>query len=261
MTQHPPDPKAPQRTALVTGASAGIGRAISQALLDRGWRVIGVSREPSRGGFTSASFRGLALDLADLDGLEERLRSLPRELPKIDVLVLCAGRGLVGGLGELSYRQIREVLDLNLTSQILFTRAFWPELQRHGGDLVLMGSECALAGRREGSIYSASKFGLRGFAQALRQEGSRAGVRVLLVHPGPVRTPFFDQLDIEPGAHRDNALEAEDVAAATLHALEAPRSAVLDEIVLSPLKNVIRKKPAPRGAGSSRKGGGPESPT
>lgn len=249
-----------QRTALVTGASAGIGRAITQLLLDRGFRVIGVARDPSRGGFTSESFRGLALDLADLDGLEERLRGLPRELPRVDTVVLCAGRGLVGGLGELSYRQIREVLDLNLTSQILVARAFWPQLQRHGGDLVLMGSECALAGRREGSIYSASKFGLRGFAQALRQEGARAGVRVLLIHPGPVRTPFFDQLDIEPGDHRDNALEAEDVAAATLHALEAPRSTVLDEIVLSPLKNVIRKKPARRGAGSSGKGGGPESP-
>ena len=230
------------RTALVTGASAGIGQAIVHQLLARGWGVIGVSRDPARGAFTHTAYRGLALDLGDLDSLEERLRALPKELPPIDTLVLCAGRGLVAGLGEMSYRQIRELLDLNLTSQILVTRAFWPELQRRGGDLVLMGSECALSGRREGSIYCASKFALRGFAQSLRDEGARAGLRVTLINPGPVRTPFFDQMDIEPGEAGDNALTADDVAAATLHALEAPRSAVVDEILLSPLKSVMRKK-------------------
>jgi len=233
------------RTALVTGASAGIGQAICRLLLERGWNVIGISRDPARGGFSSSAFTGLALDLGKLDALEQRLRLLPRELPKIDALVLCAGRGLVGGLGEHSYRQIRQVLDLNLTSQILLTRAFWPQLQKTGGDLVLMGSEGALAGRREGSIYCAGKFALRGFAQALREEGAHADLRVMIVHPGPVRTPFFDQLDIEPGEAGSNALLAEDVAAATLHALEAPRHAVLDEITLSPMQSVIRKKKRP----------------
>lgn len=230
------------RKALVTGASAGIGRAICGRMLERGWQVVGIARDPARAGFEGGLFSGMAIDLADLDALEARLKTLPRELPPIDTLVLSAGRGLVGGLGELSYRQIREVLDLNLTSQILVARAFWPALQKKGGDLVLMGSECALAGRREGSIYTASKFGMRGFAQSLRDEGARAGVRVILVNPGPVRTPFFEKLDIEPGDHEHNALAAEDVAAATLHALDAPRSANFDEINLSPLKSVIRKK-------------------
>jgi 3-hydroxy acid dehydrogenase/malonic semialdehyde reductase len=230
------------RTALVTGASAGIGRAICSQMLERGWQVVGIARDPARAGFESGSFSWVAIDLADLDALEARLRTLPRELPPIDTLVLSAGRGLVGGLGELSYRQIRELLDLNLTSQILVARAFWPALQKKGGDLVVMGSECALAGRREGSIYSATKFAMRGFAQSLRDEGARAGVRVILVNPGPVRTPFFEKLDIEPGDHEHNALAAEDVAAATLHALDAPRSANFDEINLSPLKSVIRKK-------------------
>jgi 3-hydroxy acid dehydrogenase/malonic semialdehyde reductase len=230
------------RKALVTGASAGIGRAICTGMLGRGWQVTGVARDPARAGFASDLYSGVSLDLADLDALEARLRSLPRELPPIDTVVLSAGRGLVGGLGELSYRQIREVLDLNLTSQVMVARAFWPQLQKKGGDLVLIGSECALAGRREGSIYTASKFALRGFAQSLRDEGARAGVRVILVNPGPVRTPFFEKLDIEPGDAKENALTAEDVAAATLHALEAPRSANFDEINLSPLKSVIRKK-------------------
>lgn len=230
------------KSAIVTGASAGIGKAISAGLLERGWQVTGIARDPGRAGFATDDFRGVAIDLAAIDALEARLRSLPKELPPPDALILSAGRGLVGGLGELSYKQIREVLDLNLTSQVLVARAFWPALQKRAGDLVLIGSECALAGRREGAIYSATKFAMRGFAQSLRDEGARAGVRVILVNPGPVRTPFFEKLDIEPGDSADNALAAEDVAAATLHALDAPRSAVFDEINLSPLKSVIRKK-------------------
>jgi short-subunit dehydrogenase len=230
------------KNAIVTGASAGIGKAICAGLLARGWQVTGIARDPARAGFLTESYRSVAIDLAAIDPLEARLRTLPKEMPPPDALVLSAGRGLVGGLGELSYRQIREVLDLNLTSQVLVARAFWPALQKRGGDLVLIGSECALSGRREGAIYSATKFALRGFAQSLRDEGARAGLRVILINPGPVRTPFFEKLDIEPGESDDNALAAEDVAAATLHALEAPRSAVFDEINLSPLKSVIRKK-------------------
>lgn len=230
------------KKAIVTGASAGIGKAICQGLLERGCEVVGIARDPGRAGFAAEHFQAVAIDLAAIDALEARLKILPKELPPPDILVLSAGRGLVGGLGELSYRQIREVLDLNLTSQILVARAFWPALQKKGGDLLLLGSECALAGRREGAIYSATKFALRGFAQSLRDEGARAGVRVILLNPGPVRTPFFENLDIEPGESQDNALEAQDVAAAALHALAAPRSAVFDEINLSPLKNVIRKK-------------------
>lgn len=234
------------RSAVVSGASAGIGRAICAELLERGWQVTGIARDPGRGGFAEPRFRGVALDLAALDPLETRLETLPGELPPPDLVVLSAGRGLVGGLGELSYRQIREVIDLNLTSQAMVARAFWPALRKRRGDLVLIGSVLALAGRPEGSIYSATKFALRGFAQALREEGARAGVRVTIVHPGPVRTTFFENLEIEPGDRDEHALRAEDVAAATLHALDAPRSAVLDEIVLSPLKNLIRKKRKPK---------------
>lgn len=231
---------------MVTGASSGIGAAITRRLLDDGWQVIGVARDPRRAPFTSPHYQGLALDLADLPRLEERLRDLPAELPPLDALVLCAGRGWLGGLEEMSFRQIRELIELNVTSQILMARALWPELKRQGGDLIFLGSEAALAGRREGAVYCASKFALRGFAQALREEGARSGIRVAIVNPGMVKTPFFATLDIEPGPEPANYLLPEDVAAAVALILDSQGMAVVDEINLSPLKKVVRKKKGPR---------------
>lgn len=230
------------RTALVTGATSGIGRAVAARLIADGHRVVGVGRDFSKPSLGDA-FTPATLDFADLDALPERLRELAAGHPGIDALVLAAGRGLIGGLEQCSYRQIRELLDLNFTSQAFVVRAFLPALKRRGGgDVVFIGSEAALAGARQGSVYCASKFAVRGFAEALRDECAKSGVRVSIVHPGLVRTPFFDGLPIAPGDDDANALEPDEVAAAVALALAQRPGAVIDEIVLSPLKNVVRRR-------------------
>ena len=102
-----------------------------------------------------------------------------------------------------------------------------------------MGSEAALAGTAQGSLYCAAKFALRGLAQALRAECARAGIRVTLVNPGMVQSPFFDELDFRPGPASDNYILPEDVAEVIVQALTARDGTVLDEINLSPQKKVI----------------------
>ena len=135
------------------------------------------------------------------------------------------------------------MIDLNLTSQIFLTRAFLPSMKRRErGDVVLLGSEAAHRAGRRGTIYCASKFALRGFAEALREECAKSGVRVTSVHPSMVRTPFFDELPIEPGEGDDEALEAAEVAEAVVAALEMRAGAVVDEIRMSPLKKSVRFK-------------------
>ena len=122
-------------------------------------------------------------------------------------------------------------------------RAFLPVIKRNGGgDVILVGSEAALSGGRYGAVYSATKFGLRGFAQALRHECSVGGVRVAMVNPGMVRTEFFKTLKFEPGTDPENYVEPEDVANAICGILLARSETVVDEINLSPLKRVDRKK-------------------
>lgn len=243
------EPSRGQR-ALVTGASSGIGRAITQRLLGEGFEVTALGRNPEQ----MPSHQALSaepVDLADLESLPSRLTDLARRYDDTAVVVGAAGAGLFGSLEEMAYDKIRQLIELNFIANAYLARAFLPGLKRrarHGeplNHLLFIGSEAALRGRRRGAVYCASKFALRGFAQALREEASTAGVRVSLVHPGMVDTPFFDSLDFRPGERPENALAAEDVAEAVWLALNVRSNVVVDEIFLTPVQHVVRKKSQP----------------
>ena len=228
-----------QRKLLVTGCSRGIGLAITRRLLADGHLVVGISR--ARPEIDAAGFTHVKLDLSDLDALPDALRDLSTTHPDINGLVLNAGFGRFGTLEQFSSSQVRQLIDLNLTSHVLVAREFLPKLkQKESGDMVFVGSESALKGGRYGAVYSATKFGLRGLVQALQEECSASGVRVGIVNPGMVNTSFFDALDFQPGDEPDQHLVAEDVVAAVMLMLEARPGAVVQEINLQPQKRVIR---------------------
>ena len=105
--------------------------------------------------------------------------------------------------------------------------------------MIFMGSEAALHGSQKGSLYCTAKFGLRGLAQSLRAEASSRGVRVTIINPGMVRTPFFDDLAFRPGPDAYHGLETTQVARSVDMVLDADPGAVFDEINLSPMKRVI----------------------
>jgi NAD(P)-dependent dehydrogenase (short-subunit alcohol dehydrogenase family) len=235
------------RCALITGASSGIGLAIAHHLADHGCRVVGIGRDFSRYPLPSTNFSALILDLARLENLADELEHLADTHPDIDAVICNAGYGRFGGLEEFSPAQIRRLIDVNLVSQILVARVFLPRLRRRGrGDIVFMGSEAARRGGRRGAVYSATKFALRGLAQSLREECSAAGVRVSIVNPGMVLSPFYQELDFQPGPDDTHYVLSEDVAAAVATILGARPGTVFDEINLSPLKRVIRSTPAAR---------------
>jgi NADP-dependent 3-hydroxy acid dehydrogenase YdfG len=226
---------------IVSGASSGIGRAISTRLLEQGYRVTGLARDFSKFPCDNSRFTPVCMDLADLDELPAKLDALIKKDAAIDGLICCAGSGRFGSLEEFSPAQIRKLLDLNLTSQLYLVRALLPGMKQRGtGNIVFMGSEAALAGGKRGAVYSAAKFGLRGLAQALRQECAASGLRVSIINPGMVQTAFFNELDFRPGEAPDNYILPEDVAAAVQLILEAREGTVFDEINLSPQKKVIR---------------------
>lgn len=233
-----------QRVVLVTGASSGIGEAIVDTLLQHGYFVIGVGSRASIEREQSENFRYEQIDLSDLRTLPNILKSLVKKHPNLDTLVCNAGKGMFGSLEESSYDQINDLIALNLTSQIYLLRAFMPLLKRQGrGDIVLIGSEAALSGGRKGAVYCATKFGLRGFAEALREEVSKSGIRVTMINPGMVKTPFFDQLSFEPGHEPCNYILPSDVADAVQFVLSSNQNIICDEINLSPLKRVLYHKP------------------
>ena len=235
--------KLSERKILVTGASRGIGAAITRDLLAAGCRVVAVARDFSDWPEPNDLLERVQLDLSRTGELPHQLGELARNHPELDGLILNAGYGQFGSLEEFSYPQIHELVETNLLQHIYFARAFIPRFKKQGsGDLILIGSEAALSGGRKGAVYSACKFGLRGLAQSLREECSARGVRVSLINPGMVDTDFYAGLDFAPGEAPENHLGPEDVAQAVRLVLEAPAGTVYDEINLNPLKKVIRFK-------------------
>lgn len=231
------------RTVLVTGVSSGIGRAIAMDLLAQGHTVIGCSRDCRKFTKSPPNFFALDMDLRQLNTLPEKAKHILKKYPGLDGVIFAAGYGQFGSLEEFSYSQIESLLTVNFTSIAFLTRALLPALkQKPHADLIFIGSEAALKGSRKGSIYCASKFALRGFTQALREECASSGVRVGLINPGMVKSPFFNDLNFAPGEQRCQHLLPEDVAHAVNYILNSNPQIVIDEINLNPLHKVVSFK-------------------
>jgi len=232
-----------KRTLLVTGASSGIGRAIAKQLLQAGHTVIGTSRDCSQFTVSQQNFSSIELDLAQLNQISPKLKALEKAQPALDGVIFAAGYGQFGAVEQFSFAQIEQMMTVNFTSQAFITRALIPNLKRKPhSNLIYIGSEAALKGSRKGAIYCASKFALRGFTQALRDECGSSTVRVSLINPGMVKTNFFDSLAFQPGDDETHGLLAEDIAETVNYILNSNNNSVIDEINLNPANKVIKFK-------------------
>ena len=230
---------------VLSGASSGIGLAISRILLLEGFSVIGIDKNFTNSEIEGENFKPITIDLSNLEGLSRGLPKILSEIGQpIRALINNAGFGRMAFVEQLSVQDMQKVMEVNFLSHAIVTKFFLPTLKQQNelADIIFLGSEASLKGARQGSIYCASKFAIRGFAQALREECAKSLVRVSLLNPGAVRTEFFQDLDFEPGSDPENAIAPEDVAALIMTILEARQGTVIDEINLSPQKQVWRKK-------------------
>ena len=231
-----------RKQALVTGASSGIGLAISRRLLEQGYAVTGISRRGQVDALQHEHFRPQAIDLDDLGELESRLRTI-LDQTQFDCFIHAAGQGRFGSIEQFSVAQIESAIRVNLLSGMVICRSLLPHLRRRGqGRIVFIGSESALQAGRKGALYSAAKFGLRGFCLALREDCASDGIQVSLVNPGMVRSPFFDEQTFAPGAAPENAISTDDVAELVSQILQSSPDIVIDEINLSPRVKSIEFK-------------------
>lgn len=223
-----------QKTTLITGASSGIGLATTKLLLAQGYRVIGVSRRDISADLNHENYQSMSIDLSKLDQLESALQKLLKN-ESIDCLINAAGQGHFGSIEQFSVQQIDASLRLNLSSAMVLCRSLLPPMRhRRQGQIIFIGSESALNAGSKGALYSAAKFGLRGFSQALRGDCASDGIRVSLVNPGMVRSPFFDDLSFAPGKDAENVIEVGDVADTIWQILQSSSNIVIDEVNLSP---------------------------
>ena len=230
------------RSALVTGASRGIGLACARALHAAGATVVLVARgaDALRAVANSLGDRAFAVpgDLADRASVERTIdetRSLVEDGP--DILVNNAGRFFLAPVETTSVDAFAETLQVNLVSQFAFASAFVRGMRARGrGHVVTVGSIADQVAFAENSAYAASKFGARGLHGVLRMELRGSGVRATLVSPGPVDTPLWDAVQAEKReghTPRELMLSATAVAEAVLFAVTRDPSTNIDEIRLS----------------------------
>jgi len=175
--------------ALVTGASAGIGRAIADHLAARGWEVVGASRRGTGG----ARWDGLVMDVDDDDSVADGVAGTVARHGRLDAVVTCAGFGVAGPSEATPMADARSQLETNFWGTVRVVHAALPSMrEQHHGRVVLVGSIGGVVALPFQSFYSASKFALEGWGEALAWEVAPFGVDVTLVQPGNVRTDFTD---------------------------------------------------------------------
>jgi NAD(P)-dependent dehydrogenase (short-subunit alcohol dehydrogenase family) len=186
----------PARVWLITGASSGLGRALAEAVLERGERVVATARNRDSVAELEDHHPGQAiaaiLDVTDAGQARTAIDAAVAAFDRIDVVVNNAGYGLFGALEELADDELRQEFETNVFGAINVTRAALPQLRRQrGGHIVQMSSLEGVAPMLAGeSAYAATKFAVEGLCEALAKEVAHLGVRLTIVEPGPVRTDF-----------------------------------------------------------------------
>ncbi len=223
------------RIAVVTGASRGIGRAIAEACRDRGAHVVAVSRRTRTANGERRT--GLLCDVADWASVDQ-LRAATLAIGIPDLVVHAAGVFRLATLDRTTAGDFAEHLAVNLRGAFHLAKAFLPEMRKRGsGRLINLGSVADHSAFPENAAYSASKYGLRGFHDVLREEYRGTGVLCTLLSPGPTDTEAWDPVDPdhrEGFTPRAKMLKPPDVAEAVLWVATRPQHVDVDCLRLGP---------------------------
>jgi NADP-dependent 3-hydroxy acid dehydrogenase YdfG len=222
----------PDPVFLITGASSGIGEATARSAAEAGFRLVLAARRAERlealAGKLGGRERALAVrcDVTEWADQEAMVAAALERFGRIDVAFANAGFGAPRGFLRSSPQHWKSMVLTNVYGTALTIRAVLPQLKEARGHLLLTSS---VAGRRglPGSVYSATKWAVTAMGEAARLELNDTGVRVTLIEPGMVDTPFFD--DSVSGA-----LESDDVARAVLYAVSQPPHVDVNEILVRP---------------------------
>jgi NADP-dependent 3-hydroxy acid dehydrogenase YdfG len=227
------------KTALVTGASRGIGLAVARALLAEGAWVGMVARSADTLGRAAEEAGGHAIpaDVSTPEGVHTLATYVDELLDDApDLVVSAAGAFSLARLDRAEPADFDRQLAANLRGPFLLVRAFLPAmLQRRSGHIIHIGSVAGRAAFPENGAYSASKFGLRGLHEVLLQEIRGTGVRATLVEPAATDTPLWDPIDPDARADlppRASMLRPEDVARAVLFAAQQPPAVQISSIAV-----------------------------
>ena len=180
-------------TALITGASSGIGAATADRLVEHGFRVFGTSRRPDAAAKARPRIHWIAMDVCDEESVRKGVEQVLASCPRLDALVCNAGFGIFGSVEEVSIDAAKQQFETNVFGTLRTLRAVVPAMREAGrGRIVVVGSLSGRAPIPFQAHYSASKAALDALVLALRSELHGLGVCVSLVEPGDIQTAFND---------------------------------------------------------------------
>jgi NADP-dependent 3-hydroxy acid dehydrogenase YdfG len=231
------------QVAVITGASSGIGAATARALAGHGYNLALLARRVDRIEALAAELGdnaiAIAADVTDRDSLVTAANRVHAELGGADVLINNAGVMLLAPFSSEQRHEIRQMVEVNLLGAMTATEVFLDQLRNGGGDLINISSVAGRTARAGNAGYAATKWGMNGWSEALRQE-LQPDIRVTLIEPGAVATELTDHIthpDAKQGAeqlYQQLAITADDVADVIAFAVTRPRRMTLNEILLRP---------------------------
>ena len=233
------------KTAIVTGATGGVGGAIAARLIEAGMTTVLLGRSQAalermveESGWNTERVRCQAVDLAAAGQVASVASQLAAALHSVDVLVHAAGVIVLGGVETAGLEDFDRQYQVNIRAPYQLTQALLPSLKASEGQVVFINSSAGISANKDGSQYGASKHALRALADSLRQEINPSGVRVLSVFLG--RTASRMQAAVHQHEGRpyrpELLLQPDDVAAMVMQALALPRTAEVTDIHIRPMR-------------------------
>ena len=227
-----------QKNAIVTGASSGLGAALASALVAKGAKVYGLARNAQALKALQEKmgrmFIPVELDITDPKAVASWVEDTFSDQHAPDILINNAGAGYLSNIDALSLEQWHQMINTNLNGTFYMTSKVVPLMKENQATchIINVGSVLGKTTHSESAAYSATKYGLQGFSEALFKELRSHKIKVTCVNPGNIGTRFFEDSGVEP---HQNMLQPNDIAALVIHILETHDNLLVDEMSLWPL--------------------------
>lgn len=227
-----------KKIAIVTGASSGLGAALSATLTTKGAKVYGLARNLNSlhaiQKIVGSNFVPVQLDITDQNALALWVESNFSETNSPDILINNAGRGYFSKIDALSIEQWHSMINTNLNGVFYITSKIVPFMKKNKetSHIINIGSILGKTTKAESAAYAATKYAMQGFSESLFKELRADNIKVTCVNPGSMNTQFFEDSSIVPN---DSMLQPKDVAELITYIIETPDNFLIDEITLRPL--------------------------
>ena len=230
-----------KEAAIVTGASSGIGYAISRKLETLGYEVFGFGRDFSEAEYPEESgFHPVVCDVLDTEKMCACVRHIAAE-HQVRILVNNAGVGYYGLHEELNPRKIRELVRTNLEAPMILTQQLLRHLKKNGGYVINISSVTANESNPHGCAYGATKAGLASFSHSLFDEVRKYGVKVVTIFPDMTKTNLYRNADFREGDEAESYLLPEEVAQAVEFVLSQREGMIVSDLSLKPQIRRIKR--------------------